>query len=748
VGNSTDGCPTVQSLQAAVLWYADADSDGYGDPAVSQSACEAPAGYVGNSGDGCPTVQSLQAAVLWYADADIDGQGDPAVSVPSCTPVAGYVSNSTDLCPLHQGVFAPSDFWPDTDGDGYGAGTAVSECVAGGGRVPNNTDGCPTVAALQAPATWYRDVDGDGVGTTSVTDTACEQPKGFVAGAGDLCDDEPALQAPVSYFVDGDRDGYGSNATALRCDASATDGYSSVDGDCDDANEDVHEDITYYGDSDADGFGDPADAYDVCSDEAPDGYVANSGDLCPTDTSKNVSTGQCGCNLADTDSDGDGYADCVDATPGLRLVARNSGVFASGDGYVTVDVELGARLSTQPTVGAQLVLQYNRVLLSFVSAEPGSSAAGNGLFSQPVFLNHTASTGTIQYSVGVADTFSGGTGATRVATLTFRVADGVNAICAQPGLVEFVTTGSPVTKLSGTGGVAILPTTFDLGSITAYSASVGFQSLPSAWTRPADAGLLGSVYAEPTVSYIAPCVVPAGTSPVTVEHDLPGGGTDWVSGWPAGGLFPVGATTVRWTADGQSETRTFEVQNHQVMELSVALDGGLVLPNSRTLSVPVTSGYGCVSVKNATHTLGRTADVSVSGTKYVASFAGANRLLQGNSDGDSTIDILDFGVYVEQFGAGKAANALSNFDGDTFVDSADFSFISFNFFQVESAGCPGSSLDGGVASGGPMDRVSVRELRRMGRGELVIADLNGDGWLDTEDMALWMQGTRPKGYGE
>jgi hypothetical protein len=503
----------------------------------------------------------------------------------------------------------------------------------------------------------------------------------------------------------------------------------------------------------------------VCSLTPPTGYVAVAGDTCPTDAAK-LEPGQCGCGTADTDSDADGTADCNDTTPALRLIPRSSGLFDSGDGYVTVDVELGARLSTQSTVGAQLALHYDTTKLSFVSVDAGSATAGNGLFSQPVFLNHTAAAGTILYGVGVADTFAGSTTATRVATLTFRVADGVTAICGTADLVRFQAVGSVVTRLSDSSGGEILPTTFNLGSITAYSALVGFQSVPSVWSRPADAGQLGSLYSQPSVTYIAPCSVPLNTMPVTVEHDLPGGGTTWVSGWPAGNLFPVGITTVRWSANGQTVDRTFEVLNYQVMDLSVALEGAGITANSRELSVvtgafagtvtanlshvattvsvqvPVVASYDCVSVKNNSHTLRHTATVTVSGTKYVASFSGfSNSLKQGDSNNDNTVDILDFGRYVADFGA-AAASGRSNFDGNAAVNSTDFSYISFNFFQRGSDGCS-ASLDGGLASDGPMERVSIAQLHKLGCSELSMADLNGDGWLDVTDMDLWMQGVRP-----
>ena len=98
-------------------------------------------------------------------------------------------------------------------------------------------------------------------------------------------------------------------------------------------------------------------------------------------------------------------------------------------------------------------------------------------------------------------------------------------------------------------------------------------------------------------------------------------------------------------------------------------------------------------------------------------------------------------MYVADLGA-AATNGRSNFDGNAFVTTTDFGIaIGANFFQVGSAGCSGA---GGVSSDGPMDRVSVAQLRKMGYGELAMADLNRDGWVDTTDMALWMQGVRPE----
>ena len=124
--------------------------------------------------------------------------------------------------------------------------------------------------------------------------------------------------------------------------------------------------------------------------------------------------------------------------------------------------------------------------------------------------------------------------------------------------------------------------------------------------------------------------------------------------------------------------------------------------------------------------------MSISGTKWVCS--GTFSLLAGDSTDDNVKDIFDFAAFVTDRGASKTPLSRSNFNRDAVVNNADFGYISLNFLAT------GDTCNGGFFNGGARDRVSVKELRRMGLGYMEEADIDGDGWVDTNDIALAAQG--------
>ncbi len=84
---------------------ADEDGDGYASPAdcaesteaINPDSSEVCDGVDNNCDDLVDDADPLvTGTTMWYADADADGYGDPAVSAKACANPAGYVADSTD----------------------------------------------------------------------------------------------------------------------------------------------------------------------------------------------------------------------------------------------------------------------------------------------------------------------------------------------------------------------------------------------------------------------------------------------------------------------------------------------------------------------------------------------------------------------------------------------------------------------------------------------------------------------------
>ena len=240
----------------------------------------------------------------------------------------------------------------DADGDGYYEG---ADCDDDDATVyPGATEYCDgedddcngTVDdAAVDEATWYADADGDGYGDASVTDTACDEPAGYVANADD-CDDTSADIAPgateIAYngidedcdgadLIDVDGDGYDdASVGGTDCDdndaavnpGAAETWYDGVDGNCDG--------LSDY-DADSDGY-DSSDYGGVDCDDA-DGAVHPGASESWYDGVDSDCDG-----LSDYDADYDGYDssayggdDCDDAD----VVTHPGAAEAVGDGVDT-----------------------------------------------------------------------------------------------------------------------------------------------------------------------------------------------------------------------------------------------------------------------------------------------------------------------------------------------------------------------------------------------------------------------------
>ncbi len=338
------------------IYYADADTDTYGNASSSKVVCLQPAGYVVNNKDCNDASQAINPGAVeicnsidddcdlvaddglafnfYYRDADVDGYGVTATKGSACLPVPGYVT---------------------TPGDCNDANAAISP---GDPEVCNAIDDdCDLVADDGLTfKDYYVDADVDGYGVTATKKNACLPVAGSVTTPGD-CNDANAAISPgdaevcnavdddcdlvaddgltfADYYVDADVDGYGVTSTKKSACLPVA-GSVTTPGDCNDANAAISPgdlevcnaidddcDLSpddglvfkdYYADVDVDGYGATAAKTNACLPVA--GSVLTPGDC--NDANAAVSPGdreECGNGVDDncdglggptTDDDGD-----------------------------------------------------------------------------------------------------------------------------------------------------------------------------------------------------------------------------------------------------------------------------------------------------------------------------------------------------------------------------------------------------------------------------------------------------------
>ena len=278
-----DGSVDEADAIDALPWYADADGDGFGDPAAIDIACDPLAGYVADDTD-CDDLDDQQYpgadelcngedddcdgsvdeadavdAQTWFRDLDDDGYGDAGATEIACSQPAGYVANATDC--------------DDLDAAQYPG--AAEHCSGEDDDCDGQVDEDEAVEVQD----WYRDQDGDSYGDAANMDTDCYQPAGYVADATD-CDDLDGLQYPGADELcngeDDDCDGFADEADAIDA-------------------------AVWYEDLDDDGHGNPAIHEYAC--DQPAGFAA-AGDDCDDGDAGQYPGANEWCNAEDDDCDG------------------------------------------------------------------------------------------------------------------------------------------------------------------------------------------------------------------------------------------------------------------------------------------------------------------------------------------------------------------------------------------------------------------------------------------------------------
>ncbi len=283
IGNDAD-----DDCDGVTPCYADADGDGYLDPAMpTVSSADADCTDAGeddgtspttdcDDGDatvylGAPEVvadgvdQDCDGSDGCYADLDLDGYGssDTLPGAAGCT-TAGLSTVSSDC-----------------DDDSASVNPAATE-VCDVDDVDEDCDGTADDAAATGAGTWYADADGDGYGDASTAMITCDAPTGFVANASDCNDDDAGITDTGTWFTDADGDGWGDAGSVSHACLAAADEVA-VAGDCNDGDSGVSPGASEL----------PGDGIDQDCDGSDDCYADADGDGARTASSSTGSTLDC-----------------------------------------------------------------------------------------------------------------------------------------------------------------------------------------------------------------------------------------------------------------------------------------------------------------------------------------------------------------------------------------------------------------------------------------------------------------------
>ena len=186
-----------------IMYFADADGDGFGDSSTMILSCFDTVGYVldssdcndliseihpggfdvcNNIDDNCNGLLDEDAIFLtWYMDADADGFGNNLIDSISCFELSGYVFDETDCNDANNLV--------------YPGATEICNSLDENCNLMIDEDLIFT--------TYYIDADGDNYGNAAIDSVWCSTVTGFITDSIDCDDNDPDIHPGIPEILNG-----------------------------------------------------------------------------------------------------------------------------------------------------------------------------------------------------------------------------------------------------------------------------------------------------------------------------------------------------------------------------------------------------------------------------------------------------------------------------------------------------------------------------------------------------------------
>jgi len=311
---------TEEDCEEFIIFYADADDDGFGNPDNPIEACSLGDGMADNSED-CNDADPEQfPGAIWSRDADGDGYGDETSVKESCAPETGYTGTMGD-CDDTDAMVSPG---------------AEEDCST---ERDDNCDGDTNAQDALGCTDYYADVDGDGFGGGE-PGCFCEPTEPYTFAEDDDCDDlepgiSPDAEEACNDGIDNNCDGgsAGCGLATMRALSEADVRFEGTVGGLTGTRLSYGDDVDGDGEPDLLITGYQASELMVVSGPVLDGVVGL--------TLSGDSGNWYGRGLATGDLDGDDVVDVVLGAPRKDVGSRaNGGIAALYWGPLSADVDV------------------------------------------------------------------------------------------------------------------------------------------------------------------------------------------------------------------------------------------------------------------------------------------------------------------------------------------------------------------------------------------------------------------------